>query len=357
MREILASRFFIQYFWIIEITILAGIFYLINQAMNRRLIHAFQQNTKESKRKSEFFKAIIHPARALLGILLISFCLQIIIQRFSVFNYFLFVIPMRNIGFVLCVLWLLFRWKLYFIRSCEKRLNHGDIPIDSFTFEMFGKIFNIAAIFIASLVVLQILGLDIVPLVTFGGVGIAALGFAAKDIFANLVSGFILYATRPFTVKDLIEIPEKNIYGYIEEIGWCLTCVRDLQKKPIFVPNSIFSSSLLVNITRMSHRCMDEKIHIRFSDISTVLPILQRIKDLLHSNPMIDSQEPIYVFFKSFGIYSIEIEIRAYIKSIRYDEYMEIKQNILIAIYDIIITQSAEITYPTSIIQTQPCSN
>lgn len=351
MKEILSSTLFIQYFWIAEITIIISIFYIINRSIHRRLINDPTKSTKNRGGKSDLVKAILHPARWLLGILLISFVFQIIIQRFGLINSFVFVIPMRNIGIVICILWLLFRWKKHVYHTYGKRGNHTALPLDSFTFEMLGKIFNVVIIFIASLIILQILGLDIVPFITFGGIGIATLGFAGKDIIANYVSGFILYATRPFAVGDLVELPEKNIYGHIEEIGWCLTCVRDLQKRPIFIPNSTFSSALLVNITRMSHRCMDEKIQIRFSDISKIVPILQEVQTLLHNHPMIDSQEPIYVFFKSFSSYSLEIEIRAYISTIRYDQFMQVKQNLLLAIHDIILNHSAEIAYPTSVMK------
>ena len=56
------------------------------------------------------------------------------------------------------------------------------------------------------------------------GIGGIAVGFAAKDLFANLLGGLTIYLDRPFTVGEWIRSPDKNIEGTVEQIGWRNTC-------------------------------------------------------------------------------------------------------------------------------------
>lgn len=339
----------LQNFWIAEIFILAAVFFISNQIL-KKVGQKIGKNSKSiCKEKSHLIRNVLFPIQLLLALLLISFGLQILMQRFEILTSFQFLVPLRNLATIALAVWFLFRWKQYLYHSFEKSLCEATGPFDSFSLQIAGKVFNIVIIFIALLITLQILGLDIVPFITFGGVGIAAIGFAAKDIIANYVSGFLLYATRPFSIGDQIEIPEKNILGHIEEIGWCLTSIRDLQKRPVFIPNTLFSSALLINYSRMTHRCIQETIQIRFSDAAKIPQIQKKIRSLLQNHPNIDQNLPIYVYLQAFGIYSLELEIRAYVIPTRYEEFMTIKQEILLEIQNQISQEEAAIVYLTSL--------
>lgn len=121
------------------------------------------------------------------------------------------------IGVILLLAWILVRIKTVLLRKMAEHRHTSKITV-----EVIGKIFTIVIFFMALLMVLQIVGLDVAPLLTFGGIGAAILGFASKDIFANFFGGVLIYATRPFAVDDFIEIRSKNIAGTVEEIGWVL---------------------------------------------------------------------------------------------------------------------------------------
>ena len=80
----------------------------------------------------------------------------------------------------------------------------------------------------------------IAPLLAFGSIGAASLGFAGKDVIANFCSGLMLHITRPFVIGDEIMLPEKNLEGNIEEIGWFKTSIRDKEKRAVYLPNNFF---------------------------------------------------------------------------------------------------------------------
>ncbi len=232
--------------WLIEVVLLLVGFFVLNYVLTRIV----RKGKEKKSEKTALLQSVLLPGRVLLGVLLLSFCSQVITQKFPVFDLSFFIIPLRNFGIVFCLSWWLFRWKNWLFNVLSKKISKTSLPLDSSFFDISKKILNVIILYAALLAALQIFGINIVPFVTFGGIGAAAMGFAAKDILANYVNGFILHVTRPFSPGDLIQIPDKKIQGHVEDIGWCLTAIRDADKNPIYIPNALFSSTLIVNISR-----------------------------------------------------------------------------------------------------------
>ena len=117
------------------------------------------------------------------------------------------------------------------------------------------------------MIVLQVWGLNLAPLIAFGGIGAAAIGFAGKDVIANFFGGLMLHINRSFMVGDLIQMPDSHLEGYVEEIGWYLTTVREKKKGRYTCPMR-FSRMRVINGARMTHRRIEEKIGVRYEDFS-----------------------------------------------------------------------------------------
>ncbi len=220
--------------------------------------------------------------------------------------------------------------------------------IDQGMFQLLSKLVSMGVLVIALLLILQALGLNIIPLITFGGIGAAALGFAAKDVIANFCGGLMLHITRPFRIGDIILVPDLKLEGSVEEIGWYLTSVRDKDKRPVYLPNAIFSSQLVINASRMSHHHFLETILLRYEDAGRINPIVEGIRNLLASHPAIDNHLPLLVYFDAFQEYSLAIHVDAYISARPQEEYLAAKQDILLKIQEIILSQGAQIPFPTT---------
>jgi MscS family membrane protein len=349
MKETSWYAWILEHFWVAEVVIvLAGLLFL--NFLLKKLIFRSKAiaHFKENDWRSHLDYAALAPARALLWLLLAFFLIELIDREAGLGGLFSFAAPLRNAGIVLSLSWFLLRWRKVFHNAIASRRSKGKLTFDPVSLEIIGKIFTIAVVFVSLLIILQIFGLDIVPLMTFGGIGVAAMGIASKDVIANFFGGLMIYVTRPFTAGDLIELPQKKIIGHVEEIGWYLTSVRDQQKKPIYIPNSIFSTELLINLSRRTHRRIEEVIQIRSDDVKKVFPIIEKIRTFFEHHSEIDHNQTVHVFFKAFGSYSLDIEVEAYTLSTRYEEFMEIKQKILLEIYDIVVKSGADMPYPTS---------
>ncbi len=237
---------------------------------------------------------------------------------------------------VVCLTWCLFRWKKAFYSSLLLRRSQGKMLLDPASLGFLNKLATLFIAMMAGLFILHIAGLNILPLVTFGGIGAASVAFASKDIFSNFFSGLMLHMTRPFTVNDQVELPGKKVAGRIEEIGWCLTVIRDLQKRPIYLPNSFFSNEVLINISRMTHRRIEETVRFRCIDRVAISGCVKLIRECLEAHPYIDHALPLYVFLNALGSSFAEIEIKAYTTCVEYEKFSQVKEDVLLKAHEIV---------------------
>jgi MscS family membrane protein len=234
------------------------------------------------------------------------------------------------IGAILLLAWVLIRIKATLLKKMAEHSRTSKITI-----EVIGKIFTVIIFFLSLLMVLQIVGLDIAPLLTFGGIGAAILGFASKDIFANFFGGVLIYATRPFKVDDFIEIRSKNIAGTVEEIGWYLTTIRDVHKKVQHIPNSLFSTEMVINDSKMTHRRIDEQMRFKEKTPEQVAKFIEKAQHFLKTHPDIDQNEEVSVFLTSISPYGIVLDIKAYTKTTNTLKFLAVKQEILLKIFEL----------------------
>jgi len=262
--------------------------------------------------------------------------------------------PARNIGFILCVSWFLFK----LIREAANNAISSRPLIggaeDRTTVDGLSKIARIVVGVIAALMVMQTLGFSISGVLAFGGVGGIAVGFAAKDLLANLFGGLMIHLDRPFNIGDKIRSPDRQIEGVVEHIGWRQTSLRAANMSMLFVPNSLFTSIVVENSSRISHRKIDEVIGLRYADLDKVAAIVADIHTMLTAHEGIDTKQNIVVALNQFAESSVDITVQAFSKTPVLDEFHDIKQDVLLKIRTIVSKHGADFAFPTRILITQP---
>ncbi|WP_306188920.1 mechanosensitive ion channel family protein [Streptomyces sp. MK5] len=99
------------------------------------------------------------------------------------------------------------------------------------------------------LVVLQTLGVSIAPLLTALGVGGLAVALALQDTLANLFAGVHILASKTVQVGDYIRLSSGE-EGYVEDINWRQTTVRQLSNNLVIIPNGRLAGTNMTNFTR-----------------------------------------------------------------------------------------------------------
>jgi small-conductance mechanosensitive channel len=172
--------------------------------------------------------------------------------------------------------------------------------------EAIAIILRYSLLFIGSLVLLQIWGLDISSLTILASALGVGIGFGLQDIAKNFGSGLVLIFERPIQVGDFIEVGQ--FQGTVERIGARSTVIRTLDQVSIIVPNFRFLEQEVIN---WSHDNPVSRIHLpvsvaHSSNVELVRSLLlQATQDHPHVLP---SPKP-NVFFKGFGDNSLDFEL------------------------------------------------
>ena len=261
-------------------------------------------------------------------------------------DFYSFAEPVARLGLIAMIAWFIVRLiggAERIVVSPEKMAE----PMDPTTVSAMSKLLRGSVIITATLVVLQSMGYSISGVLAFGGIGGIAIGFAAKDLLANFFGGLMIYLDRPFSVGDWVRSPDQEIEGTVEKIGWRLTTIRTFDKRPLYVPNGTFATISLENPSRMSHRRIHEVIGIRYDDAHLMNTIVAEVKQMLIDDDEIDTSQTTIVNFNQFNASSLDFFIYTFTKTINWIHYHEVKQNVLLKIYEIISKHGAEIAFPT----------
>lgn len=257
----------------------------------------------------------------------------------------------RQLTFIVLIALFLIR----FINRAEERLlqNQQDeadelgTTLDPTTLQALGKLLRLAILIFAVLIGMPIMGIEVTALLAFGGVGGIAIGFAAKDLLANFFGGLMIYLDRPFALGDWIRSPDREIEGTVEKIGWRLTVVRTFDKRPLYVPNSVFNTLSLENPSRMTNRRIKETIGIRYKDSEKMGAIVKDVKAMLQSHDEIDASQTLIVNFLSYGASSLDFFIYTFTKTTNWVDFHEIKQDVMLKIVEIVHSHGADFAFPT----------
>lgn len=261
---------------------------------------------------------------------------------------------LREVGIVACLAWFLFRLiRLAGERFVAHRLEQGE-EVDKTTVDALSKLGRLTVVITATLVIMQALGFSVSGVLAAGGIGGIAVGFAAKDLLANFFGGLTIYLDRPFSVGEWIRSPDKQIEGTVEAISWRHTRIRAFNKNPIYVPNAVFTTIVVENPSRMSHRRIKETIGIRYEDLDKMAAIVADVKAMLQNHPEIDSTQTLIVNFNEFAASSLDFFIYTFTKTVQWVRYHEVKQDVLLKVAEIIARHGAEIAFPTQTLHIEP---
>ncbi len=242
---------------------------------------------------------------------------------------------------------------LRLISSIEKVMLEREAKVDKDSIRLFTRLIKISFVFVFVLGFAQYFGYSVSSILTLGGVGGIVVGFAAKDMLANVFGGLMIQMDKPFSTGDWIRTTDKSIEGVVEKIGWRMTRLRTFNKNPVYVPNGIFATIPIETPSRMTNRQIHAIIGIRYDDIAQMQSIIEKVEKLLADHEHIDHEEPCRVYFDLFNASSLDFVIWAFSTVTEGAEFKKIKGKLLLDVADIIANHGAEIAYPTQTLHIQ----
>jgi small conductance mechanosensitive channel len=167
--------------------------------------------------------------------------------------------------------------------------------------------------FIAIMMILGELGIQLGPLLATAGIGALAIGFGAQSLVKDVISGFFIILENQYRIGDVIEVA--GVSGLVESVSLRRTVLRDLEGKVHTIPNG--EIKIVSNLSKeWARSVLDVGISYR-EDVDQVIELLEQIgKEFGAEEPWKSAiLEPLQVFgVERFG--ESELVIRVVVKTV-----------------------------------------
>lgn len=333
--------------WVVEVFVVVFLTAVVS-FIARLVLAGVRKKVEQTKNywDDSLLKSSRFPIHGLIWILGLSIAAEVI-RNASENSLFDYTSTLRHISIILLGIYFLFQ----FIKEIEEHIINKrelkDVNADDVTVRVIGRLLRVSVLITGVLVILQTLGISVSGVLAFGGIGGIAVGFAAKDLLANFFGGLMIFMDKPFTIGDWVRSPDRDIEGTVEDIGWRLCKIRTFDKRPLYIPNSMFNTIILENPSRMTNRRIYETFGLRYADSAKIGEIVAAVKKMLEGHNDIDTEQTLIVNFNSLAASSLDFFVYTFTKTTQWAQYHEVKQDVLLKIIDIIHEHDADIAFPT----------
>ncbi len=211
------------------------------------------------------------------------------------------------------------------------------------------KVIKVTLIFIGSATVLEIWGIKVGPILAGLGLVGVAVALGAQDLFKNLISGLLIISEKRFNIGDWILV-DGVVEGTVEDIGFRSTIVRRFDKAPVYVPNARLADSAVTNFSAMTHRRIYWHIAVEYrTTIEQLREIRDRIEKYILENDEFANPSEVATFVRidRFSDSSIDIMLYCFTRSIKWGQWLEIKERLALTIKEIVEGAGSSFAFPS----------
>lgn len=306
---------------------------------------AFEVFHKRRKHKHKHKSILIHVIQTvvLCGIVIVA--AQYVDMAAADFDLNFISTPLVNFITIALIALILMRKLFQLANRLEKtQIKKGSDPTSA---RIVARVFKTTVFVVMVLLFGEHFGMSLSGLMAFGGIGGIAIGMAGKDILSNFFSGLMLYFDRPFNIGDWVSSPDRNIEGTVVEIGWRITKIITFDHRPLYIPNSVFSSISVENPGRMTNRRIKTEIGLRYEDSDKIGAIVDDIRAMLQQDPNIDTSQTLLVYFDAFADSSLNIMVYCFTKTTVWAEWLAAQQAVYLKIIEIVKRHDADFAFPS----------
>ena len=202
---------------------------------------------------------------------------------------------------------------------------------------------NMAVWSVVALVLLSNAGIDVTALVAGFGIGGIAIGLAAQGIFSDLFASLSIILDRPFVRGDFVVFGDHM--GTIERIGIKSTRIRSLSGEQIVIANANLLNATIRNYKLLYERRVMFTIGLVYrTPVEDVAVVPQIIRDTIEGvgRTRFDRSH-----LKEFGDSALTFETVYFVLDPDYNVYMDIQQEINLALMRVFKARSIEFAFPT----------
>jgi len=286
------------------------------------------------------------PAAVLLSTLVLIACRFVLqygaklsSELWVVLSYTLWLLIFTGIG------WLVFLSASRLADAINKTRDATRSSIDAQLVRTILRLVSLLMVALLAIYAADFLGVPVTPVVASLGVGGLAIALAIRPTLENIIGGLTLFADKPVKIGDYCQFGDD--YGTVEEIGLRSTRLRKLDDTLVSVPNADFSQRELTNFSKRRQRLYRTTLALRYETTPEQLRgVVAKLRDMLIDHPKV-APNLLHVRFDSLGVYSLDIEVFAYVGAHDWLEYREIREDINFRIIDIVNEAGASFAFPS----------
>lgn len=205
-------------------------------------------------------------------------------------------------------------------------------------------ILKLVTVIIIILSWLEKAGYNVATILTGLGIGSLAVALAAQKTLENVFGAFTLYLAKPIQPGDFCQFD--NISGTVEEVGLRSTRIRKLDRSVVFVPNSVFASSSVVNISEIDRRLYKKELRISLATTpAQIQQLLISLRTLIiaHTKTLDMAAR---VRFEDIERDCFVIVINAYIDTKDLEEYKGIAEDLNLRLLEVLADENIKLAIP-----------
>jgi MscS family membrane protein len=217
-----------------------------------------------------------------------------------------------DIGGTVALFWFLYRLVSLLDARLIKWADATESTIDNMLAPLVGKTLRVFIVIVGGMMVLQNLtGVQIGPLIASLGIGGLAVALAAKDSIANFFGTLTILFDKPFQVGERIVIDNHD--GTVENVGFRSTRIRLLTGHLVTIPNEKIVNSAVENIGRRPNIRWLNNIGITYdTPPEKVSEAVEILRSILENHEGMHPDFPPRVYFNGFNDWSLNILVVAW---------------------------------------------
>ncbi|MBT8441349.1 MAG: mechanosensitive ion channel family protein [Gammaproteobacteria bacterium] len=244
----------------------------------------------------------------------------------------------------LVTVWLLFSGVNVLRGAYAERLHAKGRPGAAMLLHPASNAFKLVVAIAALLVYLDKLGVNITTVLAGLGVGGLAVALALQKPMEDVLGAISIFTQQPFRVGDFCRIGPH--IGNIEEVGLRTTRLRTLANTVISIPNARVATEAVDNISARQKIWYRPILRLRYDTTPTQLEqILDGIRELFAGDDRV-LQDNHRVRFKEFADDALLLEAYAYLDTTDWAEFLEMAEQLNIAILKIITEAGTSLALP-----------
>ena len=207
------------------------------------------------------------------------------------------------------------------------------------------RMLKAAIVVVAIFAILGTLGFNLTTPLAGLGIGGIAIAFAAQKTLENLFGGVSILGDEVISIGDVCRFGDR--VGTVEDISLRSTRIRTPDRTELSIPNGSLATMNVENLSRRDKILFNTKLGLRYETSPDQMRyVLAQVRRLLYEHPKVETEgarNRLIAFDES----ALSLEIFSYVLTRDFNEFLAIREDILLRIMDIVEAAGTSFAFPS----------